>query len=280
MALSMKTRIRREERGRLMDPIIRHEWFRPMVGIGDSDKPAVLLIHGFGGTPSDLRPIFEKVLDRGRSVRGFVLPGHCGRSVREMKDVTREDYRKETLRQLESLVTHHPAGVDVVGFSVGGVIALDIANEPGVRSVTLISPFTTVPMKWYYGLTPRRWSDLLEGVSPYVPKFTKGDVLDPKGYKRYEPSYNSTSVRAFKGIQDYATDVWKKADKVRVPICFAYSPKDRVSDPSKMAKEAKRICTRPLDRIILCKYSGHIITYDYDCETLLNQIELFWQSVD
>ncbi len=280
MVINMSARIRKEERGRLIDPVIRHEWFRPLEGGGSPDNCAVLLIHGFGGTPQDLRPIFEMVQAQDRSVRGFVLPGHCGRSVREMKDVGREDYREEALKHLNHLAQHHPAGVDVVGFSVGGVIAMDIANEPRVRSVTLINPFTTVPMKWYYGLTPRRWSNILGSVAPYVPKFGKGDILDPKGYERYEPSYNSTSVVAYKRIQDYATDVWETVDKIHIPVCFAYSPQDSVSDPAKMSKEARRICSKPYDRTVVCKYSGHIITYDYDCESLLQQIELFWRSIN
>lgn len=255
--------------------------FQALECSGSPNKPGVLLIHGFGGTPQDLLPIFEAAQAQDRSVRGFVLPGHCGRSICEMKGIRREDYRKEALKHLSYLVQHHPAGADVVGFSVGGVIALDIVKELGVRSLTLINPFTTVPMKWYYGgFSPRRWSDVLGGVLPYVPKFAKGSILDPKGYERYEPSYNSIAVQAYKEVQDYATDVWKTADKIRVPVCFAYSPQDTVSDPVKMAKEAIRLCYKPNDRTVVCKYSGHIITYDYDCENLVRQIECFWRSID
>ena len=279
MILNMGTRIRKEERGRLMDPVIRHDWFRPLESGGSPHKPAVLLIHGFGGTPHDLKPVFDAAQANDQTVRGFILPGHCGRSVREMHDIKRQDYYETAKQQLEWLSKYHPEGVHVVGFSVGGVIGIHLANLPGVRSVTLINPFTTVPHKWYYGMSPRKWSSVLGKVLAYVPKFSKGDILDPHGYQRYEPSYSSTSVAAYRLIQDYASDVWETADQIQVPICFVYAPQDSVSDPVKMAEQAARICTKSHDRIVVCKYSGHIITYDYDCKSAVNQIESFWRSL-
>lgn len=280
MVFNITKRIRQEEVGRLRQEEFREKWFEPLFWGGNPNNPSTLLIHGFGGTPQDLKPVFDLSQNLDRTTCGFVLPGHCGTSVRDLAKVTQQDYRENAAQQLGWLHKFHPEGVDVVGFSVGGVIALDIANEPGVRSITLINPFTRVPNPWYcFGVSVRRWSDVLGGVVRYAPKRSKGHILDKNGYKAYEPSYNFVCVDAYKRIQDYATDVWGRTTGVKTPVCYIYAPQDAVSHPGLMAQEANRLCIKDKDRIVVCKYSGHIITFDYDATTLVQEIDNFWKSL-
>src|SRR5262245_58641905 len=42
----------------------------------DGDGPGCLLLHGFTGTPAEMRPIGERLAASGYAVRAPLLPGH------------------------------------------------------------------------------------------------------------------------------------------------------------------------------------------------------------
>jgi len=275
-----KKTLKEEEDVRLKDPLLRDK-VRPRYYSGSSSKPATLLIHGYTGSPYDLLPIHEMSRQMGRTTYSLLLPGHGGTTPRDQEKATPKDYRRAVVEAIHSLALSHKEGVDVVGFSVGGVLALDCAHESGVRSVTLINPFTTVPYHWYHVLPARTWSGILSGILDYVRRpnhegSTACDIHDPEGQKEYEPSYQHICTEAYRQAQDYSTDVWNRIRGTRVPLAFFYCIGDKVSCPATMAAQSKRLCSKPGDLVIPLLHSGHVVAHDYDRHYLLNNIRHFW----
>jgi carboxylesterase len=100
----------------------------------------VLLIHGLGGTPVELRFIAQALARAGHTVYCCQLAGHCG---------TPEELRRSTWREWYASVeaAHDKLGetCDVIlagGLSMGGILALHLAqNRPaGVHGLLLFAP--------------------------------------------------------------------------------------------------------------------------------------------
>lgn len=84
-----------------------------------------LLIHGFMGTPRDMRPLAGALADAGVSTHGMLLPGF-GREIERLPRVRAREWTNAALAAWEAL---QPAAerTTLVGFSMGGAVALQVA---------------------------------------------------------------------------------------------------------------------------------------------------------
>ena len=103
-------------------------------------RVGVLLIHGLGGTPVELRFIAQALARAGHTVYCCQLAGHCG---------TPEELRRSTWREwyasVEAAHDKLSETCDVIlagGLSMGGILALHLAqNRPaGVHGLLLFAP--------------------------------------------------------------------------------------------------------------------------------------------
>ena len=112
----------------------------------------VLLIHGLGGTPVELRFIAQALARAGHTTYCCQLTGHCG---------TPEELRRSTWREwygsVEAAHDRLKDHCDIIlagGLSMGGILALHLAqNRPdGVHGLLLYAPTLRLDgwsMHWY-----------------------------------------------------------------------------------------------------------------------------------
>src|SRR2546427_383316 len=84
-------------------------------------RSAVLLLHGFTGSPWEVRPLGESLAARGYCVLGPRLPGH-GTDPEAMLYVTHLDWEREAESALASLKNFDR--VFVAGLSMGALLRL------------------------------------------------------------------------------------------------------------------------------------------------------------
>src|SRR4051812_37684120 len=84
-------------------------------------RGAVLLLHGFTGSPWEVRPLGESLAARGYHAFAPRLPGH-GTSPEAMLYVTHLDWEREAERALHALQRFER--VFVAGLSMGSLLAL------------------------------------------------------------------------------------------------------------------------------------------------------------
>ncbi|MCX7029836.1 MAG: alpha/beta fold hydrolase [Spirochaetes bacterium] len=111
---------------------------RRMPGRGD----AVLVIHGFTGWPGELAFLGDRLAERGLAVSIPRLPGHGTNSRDFMETGWRDWLRAATDAYLELASVHRR--VHVVGFSMGGLLAIILAARLPVGRVALVAPAVRV----------------------------------------------------------------------------------------------------------------------------------------
>jgi carboxylesterase len=107
---------------------------------GDGSATAVL-VHGFPGTPAEVRPLAAALLAIGWSVRAPLLPGF-GPDWGTLRERRWTEWRDAVASSLETAATSG-APVMAVGFSMGGALTM-AALEAGAPAdaAVLIAPFT------------------------------------------------------------------------------------------------------------------------------------------
>jgi carboxylesterase len=101
---------------------------------------AALLVHGFAGSPAEMRALAEELNGAGWSVRGMLLPGF-GPQLGSLPEVHWRDWKRAVVGELQMLRALY-SGVLLVGFSLGGAISLAAAAEEKPDGLVLLAPFT------------------------------------------------------------------------------------------------------------------------------------------
>ncbi|MDQ2651875.1 MAG: alpha/beta fold hydrolase [Chloroflexota bacterium] len=145
--------------------------------IGAEGPPgaAALLLHGYLGTPRDLRPLGEALAAAGVTTRAELLPGFGEAGRPQLRRVRAEDWL-DAARAAWLDVTRDAAHRTLVGFSMGGALALALAADPEVRpdALVLLAP--------YWRMADRRAALLpvAHYVMPRFQPFGKLDFSDPE----------------------------------------------------------------------------------------------------
>jgi carboxylesterase len=103
---------------------------------------AALLIHGFPGTPAEMRPAGEVLRDAGWTVQGLLLPGF-GRDFATLPNRRHGDWAASIEAALAALRAQHRT-VILVGNSMGAALALRVAAHQPVDGLLLFAPFWRV----------------------------------------------------------------------------------------------------------------------------------------
>ncbi len=121
---------------------------RWITGRGD----AVLVLHGFTGWPGEMAFLGDRLADAGLAVSIPRLPGH-GTNGRDFMESGWRDWLREAIDSYLELAVSHPR-VHVVGFSMGGLLAIILAARfpavrlclvaPGVRVNNPLLPFAPI----------------------------------------------------------------------------------------------------------------------------------------
>ncbi len=108
---------------------------------------AVLLVHGFPGTPAELRPLGVALHRQGWTVRLMRLPGHgCG--YRSLLQTRAPEWERAVTEELAVLkLTHSP--VLLVGYSLGGGLSVPAAAAGRPDGLVLLAPFW-IDERWWF----------------------------------------------------------------------------------------------------------------------------------
>lgn len=116
-----------------VQPIDRSEWLQ-------GGRTGILLIHGLGGTPVEMRFLARALARHGHTVLAMQLTGHCG-TPQDLSRSTLAGWSLSVDRALDRLRLH----CDIViagGLSAGAILALSLAQRRprDVQGLLLLAP--------------------------------------------------------------------------------------------------------------------------------------------
>lgn len=106
------------------------------------DKPSktsILLVHGFGATPQEMRGLANHLKKNGLSVLAIRLPGH-GTTPEDLANQRIENWLAAT-RQGYDILRQNSTKVSAVGLSTGGLLLLLLAEQLNLDRLVLLSPY-------------------------------------------------------------------------------------------------------------------------------------------
>lgn len=106
---------------------------------------AALLLHGFPGTPAEMRAVADALSAVGWTVDVPLLPGF-GTDIDTLFDRDYQDWLTATRNAYEALAANH-SPVLLIGHSMGAAIAMHVAADVQPDGVILFAPFWKLPLE-------------------------------------------------------------------------------------------------------------------------------------
>ncbi len=235
----------------------------------NSTKTAIL-VHGFVGSPFDLKPLAESLAKNNFKVVVPVLPGQLKKSFAYDRTKYSPSFFTNWLAEIIKTETEKNGKKPcLVGFSMGGTISTVVASQNSIEKLVLIAPFYSLRFadKFIYNS-----SGILRWVFPLVPKFKKGFINIPKGYDNYECGSYIVSLDGYKCLGTLAGMAKKVAPDISVPVLVVGSRNDEVAsfeETNKIWQPSK------FEKIIEFPKSNHIMFYDSNRDEIISNVTAF-----
>ena len=240
----------------------------PLEIIKDGAPAAVLLIHGFTGSPASMKPWAQYLADAGYSVSVPRLPGH-GTRWQDMNLTKWQDWYDTIDRAFEKLAASH-SQVFVCGLSMGGTLTLALAERKSSQISGIVLVNASV-------LTERKDAKLLPLLSKVIPSFP-GISNDIKKPDQDEVAYTKIPLKAAASLSQLWSLVQADISKVTAPTLLFRSTEDHVVEPSNAEFILNGISSNQKSEVLLPD-SYHVATLDNDAPAIFEQSLAFISSL-
>jgi carboxylesterase len=242
-------------------------------GLGDpfdfdgDGSVGVVCVHGFTGSPYDMRFLGGELARAGFHVHGLMLPGH-GTRIEDL-DATRWTDWADAVEDAFDAMRLSCNRVAVVGLSLGGLLSLHLASRrPDVAAVASLA----APL-WLEGLSARvaQWAmtgALARLPIQTLPKIGGPDVRDPV-VKATRFAYPAIPVKALGELARFMRVVDEELDAIKQPVLVLHAEQDHtapVACAKKIAERTHAVRMRILPR------SYHVIANDVERDIVAAEV--------
>lgn len=229
-------------------------------------KCGMIICHGFGGSPSNMRCLYEKAVNMGFSVVMPLLSGHA-ETLGSMEACDYRDWRKDADKALDKLLEMGCEKVFLCGLSMGALLMADLAErKAGLQSfdaMMLICP--PVRMKNYL-----RASRLAAAAIPYVL------TSDSFSGRPDTEMYYGMATRKLKDVEKLSAYVIHHTGGIDCPVLIVEAEKDNRVDPVSYEMLLEHL---PAARHEIIKDAPHGIPYSPQAEELCELFESYFGSM-
>jgi carboxylesterase len=241
------------------------------------DGPDVcLLLHGFTGSPAEVRPLGEALARAGIRSLGPLLPGH-GTNPEDLFTTT----HAELVQAAESalLGLRGSRRVFLCGLSAGALLAIHLASRswlreglPDLTAMALLAPAVEFSgATWLY-------AEVL-GRLPALPVLlSKGarDISEVDDREREATAYSAVPMRWGRELRELSAAAQKLAPRVRIPTIILQGGKDRTVSVAGARKLSRMLGTVHQPEVRLFPGSGHVLPLDRDRDAVCAQVVQFF----
>ena len=226
------------------------------------NSTGILICHGFNGTPQSVSYLAKGLAKYGYTVYAPRLKGH-GTSILEMEEATYLDWisnLNEAYLQLKQTCRH----IFVIGQSMGGALALNLATKVNLSGILTINAALSVPEYEAY----EKKSE---------PKFIEEGKPDIKDTKATEITYEKVPLNSIFQLLDIMKVAKQGLPEVTCPIKIFVSPEDHVV-PAYCSYDIFDSVNSSEKELISLEHSYHVATLDYDKEKIIKYTIDFIQN--
>lgn len=233
---------------------------RPRFSKGENGV-GVLICHGFGGTPANMRCLFERAVKLGCTADMPLLTGH-GTTLADMEDSTYADWRRDVNASLDRLTAAGCSKIVLCGLSMGALLMADLAERKAglelIDGLMLICP----PVKL------KRYLDICSWLAPLIPYVeTREDFPSPD-----MEMYFGMASRSLKDLKYLGDSVRRHTGAIDMPTLLVEAGRDNRVDPASYRILRERI---PQAEYVLMEDAVHGIPYSDKAEELCDLFEGF-----
>ena len=228
-----------------------------------------LLVHGFTGSPKEMRWMGEYLAGQGYTVLGIRLAGHATRPA----DLLRSRWPDWVASVEEG---YHILGggsrpIFVMGLSMGGVLALLFASRYPVTGVVAMSTLYALPSDWRL-----RFAKPLSLIKSAVPKGAP-DWHNPEA-GRDHVDYPFYPTRAIAELRDLLSEMRENLPKVTAPTLLIHSRQDTGVPTDNMEAIYNALGTKD-KQMVWVEESGHVITREPQRPTVFQAARDFVERI-
>ncbi|MEW5868762.1 MAG: alpha/beta fold hydrolase [Chloroflexota bacterium] len=223
-------------------------------GSGQAGRTSCLLVHGFTGTPKEMRWMGEDLAQRGYTVLGVRLSAHAT----QPEDMLRSRWH-DWLASVEDgwhILSGCSDRIVVMGLSLGGVLALTFAARyPVAGVVAMATPHHLPP-------DPRLpFIKVLSLLQPFIPK-GPSSFYDEEAARQHT-SYPVDPTRAYAEVAGLLGEMRAALPRITAPALLIYSRQDQAVTPQEQHMDLIYAALGSTDKHSLwIENSSHVITSD------------------
>jgi carboxylesterase len=225
----------------------------------DGGEIGALVVHGFTGTPYEVRFLGEQLARAGITARGPLLPGH-GTSVADLARTTWRQWAAAIEHELDALAGRYRQ-IALVGQSLGALLVLELASRRGAQIAAVCA--LAAPL-WLDGLAARvaRWTAPGHRLAwlRTLPKLGGSDVAD-RDAKRDNPSYRAIPTRALAELVAFMGVVDAALPRIAAPVLVMHGQRDHTAPVACASHLAARV---PHAELALYARSCHLLATDVE----------------
>jgi len=230
-----------------------------------------VLVHGFTGSPKEMRMLGDHLHQQGHTVLAVRLAGHAT----DMEDMIRSHYC-DWLASVEDgyhLLRPHCDQIFLMGLSMGGVLSLVQASRLPVDGVVAMSTPYHFPVTW-----ARRVPWLIRLLSPFVRTMEKGEGIwySPE-LEASHVHYPKDPVRPAYELFHLIEEMRDALPKITVPSLVIHSQDDQAISIEHAEQIYQQLGSRQKE-LILVDQANHVITRDGDTSRVFNPITHFIEN--
>jgi carboxylesterase len=222
----------------------------------EGGRPAALLLHGFLGTPAEMRGLGEALQGEGWTVHAPLLPGF-GADIGTLLERRHEEWVGAAETAADDLLRAGHTPLVVVGYSMGAGIALIVQERIKPSALALLAPFSWPEPRW---LPPVEFL-----IRPFLPTgfrpMRKADFDSPQlraGITKFMPGIDLDdaavrgAIRDFRvplGLIDQIRAISRKAQRaaatVNAPVVVVQGQRDTVARAAQTEALIRRLPKEP-----------------------------------
>ncbi len=235
-------------------------------GDGDSGRVGCLLIHGFTGTPFEMRGLGKRLVAEGYTVLGPRLAHHGTQAA----DMNRSRWWDWYLAALDGwhMLNNICERVVVIGLSMGGLTALLMAANNPVTAVVAMS----TPAAYMFNEGQLKMARYVWRVLPVLKK-SAGEKDEPDW-----PSYGEFPVRATAELMDYKEALLAALPAVAAPALLLHAVDDPTVPFDNLDYIYDQIGSAEKQKVVV-ERGGHVMTEGSEKEGVYQEVIAFLSKV-